>query len=204
LSDEKKSTGYLENFTGEVNYVWPKGMLGYTGKTPNFSTKVMVELWMLQIFRGFSETSSAEPRYGKELIDAIEARTRIPGVFKGYRPSEGVVFSVLRQWTEEGVIELVSEVPVPGTKLRNKQGEPLVMKEYCITELGLERLEEMKTRYHNQVIAGAMVFNRLHNDLFNQDLVTEAVTIEVPQYRKDLPPIELPEGFEEIPTDKED
>lgn len=194
----RESDAYLDNYTGERNFPVPKGLLGYTGKVPNFSTKVMAELWLLQLMHGFGDQPSGQAWYGKALIDEIRRRTRIPNVFPGYEPSEGVVFGLLGKWAKEGLIEEVDE-PEKGERLPNPP------KKYRITEKGVEHLKEIKAQHHHHIVAGAMLFNRLHADLYGRDLLTQPVTIEQVRYvqpGETLPPLEAMH-FEEL-TDEEE
>jgi DNA-binding PadR family transcriptional regulator len=160
MSDSRRTgKGYLEHHTGLYNFPVPKGLLGYDGKTPSFSTKEMVTLWLLQIM------ADGEPWYGKALIEEIRQRTKCEG-FGGYSPSNGVVFGLLKQWNQAGMVR-----PCEQAADRSPGRRP---SRYLISDEGRTCLELMKGLHCSQVAAGAHIFGRLWLDLYGRPAPTRS------------------------------
>lgn len=154
---------YLENHHGDYHFAIPKGMMGYAGSVPNFSAKNIAELWILQTLKNSEKDPSGEIWYGKSLMRQIRKNTEIPDTFKGYNISEGIIFGLMKEWLETGIIEAVESRLVSGAKRESNMIK--------ITQKGIEYLDQIKREHQANVVGAAMIMNRLHFDLFGVGLL---------------------------------
>jgi DNA-binding PadR family transcriptional regulator len=155
MADKKMISSYdaVSEHRGTTNFVLPKGVV------PGFSTKAMADLWLLQILKDNPVNEEGEVWYGKSLVKRIRQNTVIEGIYDGYQVSEGIVFGLISQWLDAGIVE-GEEARVPGAR------RPAIL--IKITPLGVQYLEDLKKTHERNVKGAVLVMNRLYADLYGQ------------------------------------
>lgn len=168
-----------------------KGLRGYQGKTPVFSTKDICSLWMLHAMVSDPDGPEGEGWFGRALVRHVRDRTSITDPetgekYEGYKMSEGVVFGLLDDWADKGYATYTEG----GT---SKFGT--VQKNYRLTANGQGYYNVLRVEHAANVRAIAFMMNALHADLFGFGLLGTPVPLGERRMADDLDrPLPMPGG----------